>query len=97
MAFTEACWSGIQLARPWLSRDVLIHVAGRKKRRAARQSTDLGPLPSPAENPMAIMSYQPLDEQLSTQFLNLLGDGGLDPLRPGGPGLAGVWQAPAPS
>ena len=33
---------------------------------------------------MAIMSYQPLDEQLSTQFLNLLGDGGLDPLRPGG-------------
>lgn len=46
---------------------------------------------------MAIMSYQPLDEQLSTQFLNLLGDGGPDPLRPGGPGLAGAWQAPAPS
>ena len=75
----------------------MVHVAGRKKRRAARQSTDLGPLPSAAENPMAIMSYQPLDEQLSTQFLNLLGDGGLDPLRPGGPGLAGVWQAPASS
>ena len=73
------------------------HAAGRKKRRAARQSTDLGPLPSAAENPMAIMSYQPLDEQLSTQFLNLLGDGGMDPLRPGGPALAGVWQAPAPS
>ena len=46
---------------------------------------------------MAIMSYQPLDEQLSTQFLNLLGDGGLDPLQPGGAGLAGVRQAPAPS
>ena len=44
---------------------------------------------------MAIMSYQPLDEQLSTQFLNLLGDGGMDPLRPPGAGLAGVWQTPS--
>ncbi|CAL5220052.1 g2002 [Coccomyxa viridis] len=47
---------------------------GRKKRRATRQGSDLGPLPVSADNPMAIMSYQPLDDQLSTQFLELLGE-----------------------
>lgn len=51
--------------------------AGRKKRRASRQSSDLGPLPAAADNPMAIMSYQPLDDQLSTQFLEMLGDNSL--------------------
>ncbi|CAL5226116.1 g8933 [Coccomyxa viridis] len=53
---------------------------GRKKRRATRQGSDLGPLPVSADNPMAIMSYQPLDDQLSTQFLDLLGED--PPMRP---------------
>ena len=72
--------------------------AGRKKRRASRQSTDLGPLPSSAENPMAIMSYQPMDEQLNTQFLNQLSDhdnnGGLQPLR--NPNSGGVGKGLSP-
>ena len=72
--------------------------AGRKKRRASRQSTDLGPLPSSAENPMAIMSYQPMDEQLNTQFLNLLSDhdnnGGLQPLRNPNTGGGGEGLSP---
>ena len=54
--------------------EVLSACAGRKKRRASRQSSDLGPLPVSADNPMAIMSYQPLDDQLSTQFLEMLSD-----------------------
>lgn len=78
--------------------NVFYPCAGRKKRRASRQSTDLGPLPSSAENPMAIMSYQPMDEQLNTQFLNLLSDhdnnGGLQPLRNPNTGGAGEGLSP---
>ena len=47
---------------------------------------------------MAIMSYQPMDEQLNTQFLNLLSDhdtnGGLQPLRNPNTGGAGEGLPP---